>query len=441
MIYNRRRANCNRQLSMQSVREKPLSGARTALFLLLAINLFNYIDRQILAALEPDIRETFFLASDVNAMAKTGLLGDAFFVTYMISAPILGLLADRFSRWIIIGSAVILWSLASGGSGLAATFAILFATRICVGIGEGGYGPAAPTILADLFPIETRGGIMAIFCAAIPVGSALGYVIGGLIGAHLGWRWAFYLVGPPGLLLGLLCFWQRDPRVAADHLVQKAPRRGLRDYLNLFRTRSYLINCIAMTLMTFVTGGLGFWVPAYLRYRNQSPDAGMTIFGLITVVAGLVSTLLGGIIADKLRSRVPGSYFWVSGIGMLIACPIFIVALYIPFPAAWIALFFAIFFLFLDTGPSNTALANVSLPAVRATAFAANIFVIHAFGDVQAFWLLGYIGGHTNMHMAFLFVSAIILASGVAWLVGARYLPADTAAVESTIKGAAAAAT
>ena len=408
-----------------------MSGARTALFLLLAINLFNYIDRQVLAALEPDIRTTFFAPDDVNAMTKTGLLGDAFFVTYMVSAPILGLLADRISRWLIVGSAVILWSLASGGSGLAATFAILFATRVCVGIGEGGYGPAAPTILSDLFPIETRGRIMAIFCAAIPVGSALGYVVGGLIGAHFGWRWAFYLVAPPGLLLGLLSFWQRDPRFAAGHLAQKSPRRSLRAYLNLFRTRSFLINCVAMTLMTFVTGGLGFWVPAYLRYRNQSPDVGMTIFGLITVVAGLVSTLLGGIIADRLRSRFAGSYFWVSGIGMLIACPFFIATLYVPFPAAWITMFLAIFFLFLNTGPSNTALANVSLPAVRATAFAVNIFVIHAFGDVQAFWLLGYIGGHTNMHMAFLFVSGIILLSGVAWLIGVKYLPADTAAVEA----------
>jgi MFS family permease len=416
---------------MQSVSKTLPTGARTALFLLLTINLFNYIDRQILAALEPDIRATFFAVGDVNAMTKTGLLGDAFFVTYMLSAPILGLLADRFSRWIIVGSAVILWSLASGGSGLAATFAILFATRVCVGIGEGGYGPAAPTILSDLFPIETRGRIMAIFCAAIPVGSALGYVIGGLIGAHLGWRWAFYLVAPPGLLLGLLCFWQRDPRVATTHLVQKSSRRSMGDYLNLFRTRSYLINCIAMTLMTFVTGGLGFWVPAYLRYRNQSPAVGMTIFGLITVVAGLVSTLLGGVIADRLRVRFAGSYFWVSGIGMLIACPIFVVALYIPFPAAWIAMFLAIFFLFLNTGPSNTALANVSLPAVRATAFAVNILVIHALGDVQAFWLLGYIGGHTNMHVAFLFVSGIIFASGLAWLLGVKYLPADTAAVET----------
>jgi MFS family permease len=431
MIYNRRGANCNRQLSMQPVGNRPLSGAQSALFLLLAINLFNYIDRQILAALEPDIRASFFAAGDVNAMMKTGLLGDAFFVTYMISAPVLGLLADRFSRWIIVGSAVILWSLASGASGLAATFAILFATRICVGIGEGGYGPAAPTILADLFPIETRGRMMAIFYAAIPVGSALGYVIGGLVGAHFGWRWAFYLVTPPGLLLGLLCFWQRDPRVAAHHLEQESPRRSIRDYLRLFRTRSYLINCVAQTLMTFVTGGLGFWTAAYLRYRNQSPDVGMTIFGLITVVAGLVSTLLGGVIADKLRSRFAGSYFWVSGIGMLIACPFFVATLYTPFPAAWIPMFFAIFFLFVNTGPSNTALANVSLPSVRATAFAVNILVIHALGDVQAFWLLGYIGGHANMHVAFLFVSGIIFLSGLAWLIGVKYLPADTAAVET----------
>jgi MFS transporter, Spinster family, sphingosine-1-phosphate transporter len=430
MIYNRREANCNRQLSMDADGKKPLGSAQAALVLLLTINLFNYIDRQILAALEPDIRASFFAPGDVNAMTKTGLLGDAFFVTYMISAPILGLLADRISRWLIVGSAVILWSLASGGSGLAATFAILFATRICVGIGEGGYGPAAPTILADLFPIETRGRMMAIFYAAIPVGSALGYVIGGVVGTHFGWRWAFYLVTPPGLLLGLLCFWQLDPRVAA-HLEQQSPRRSLGDYLRLFRTRSYLINCVAQTLMTFVTGGLGFWAAAYLRYRNQSPGVGMTVFGLITVVAGLISTLLGGIIADKLRSRFAGSYFWVSGIGMLIACPLFIATLYIPFPAAWITMFLAIFFLFVNTGPSNTALANVSLPSVRATAFAVNILVIHALGDVQAFWLLGYIGGHTNMHVAFLFVSGIIFASGLIWLLGVKYLPADTAAVET----------
>src|SRR5256886_2518720 len=207
MVYDLQSAGGKLQsaIAMELVR-KSVSGARTALFLLLAINLFNYIDRQVLAALEPDIRAAFFAPNDPDAMMRTGWLGDAFFVTYMVSAPILGLLADRVSRWIIIGSAVILWSVASGGSGLAATFTILFATRIFVGIGEGGYGPAAPTILSDLFRIEIRGRVMAIFYAAIPVGSALGYVIGGLIRAHFGLRWAFYFVSPPGLLLVLFSF-------------------------------------------------------------------------------------------------------------------------------------------------------------------------------------------------------------------------------------------
>jgi MFS family permease len=405
--------------------------AYAALGLLLAINLFNYIDRQVLAAVEPDIRAAFFTADDKYAMTQTGLLGTAFLVTYMLSAPVLGLLADRISRWIIVGCAVVLWSFASGGSGLATGFAMLFATRICVGIGEGGYGPAAPTILSDLFPIETRGRVMAIFCAAIPVGSALGYVIGGLVGANWGWRWAFYLVAPPGILLGLLCFWQKDPRVAGHHLAQKSTRRRLSDYIHLFRTRSYLFNCMGQTLMTFAVGGLGYWVSAYLEYRHQSAATGRTIFGLITVVAGLFSTLLGGMVADKLRSRLSGSYFLVSGIGMIIACPFFIASLYVPFPGAWIFMFVAIFFLFLNTGPSNTALANVSLPAVRATAFAVNILVVHALGDVQAFWFLGYISDHSNVRVAFLFVSLVIFAAGIVWLLGAKYLAADTAAVES----------
>jgi MFS transporter, Spinster family, sphingosine-1-phosphate transporter len=431
MIYNQRVADCNRQFAMEGSQKPPGHAARSALLLLLAINLFNYIDRQVLAAVEPDIRATFFAPNDPNAMAKTGALGSAFLITYMISAPLLGLLADRLSRWVIVGGAVILWSLATGASGLATTFGILFVTRICIGIGEGGYGPAAPTILADLFPFERRGRIMAVFYTAIPVGSALGYVLAGLVGGHYGWRWAFYVLVVPGLLLGLTCFLQRDPRVRSHRLVQESPRRTLRDYSNLFRTRSYLINCIAQTLMTFAAGGLGYWIAEYLRFRSQDPATGLIIFGLIAAAAGLSSTLIGGILADKFRPRFPGSDFWVSGVGMLIAAPVFVVTLYVPFPGAWFGMFLAIFFLFLNTGPSNTALANVSLPIVRATAFAVNILIIHALGDVLASPVIGYIGGHTNIRLAFVFVSGIIFAGGLVWLFGAKYLETDTAAVEA----------
>ncbi|HXA10273.1 MAG TPA: MFS transporter [Chthoniobacterales bacterium] len=403
-------------------------GAYVALALLLGINLFNYVDRYILAAVEPEIRATFFAADDRNAMAVNGLLGTAFFVTYMLSAPALGWLSDRFSRWLIIGSAVLLWSLASGASGLAATFSLLVFTRILVGIGEGGYGPAGPTILADLFPRAIRGRILSIFCAAIPVGGALGYVLGSVINTHLGWRWAFYLVTPPGLLLGLLCFTQRDPR--ARETERKARDRATwDDFLTLLRTHSYVINCFAQTAMTFAFGGLAFWMSAYLRYRSE-PASATAIFGAITALAGLLSTLTGGVVADRLQRHYAGSYFLVSGIGMLIAAPLFVAMLFTPFPAAWGFLFGAVFFGFLNTGPSNTALANVAFPNVRATAFALNILVIHALGDALAFPAIGYISGHSTMNIGFLVISGMMLIAGVIWLAGIKSLGPDTLRVE-----------
>jgi predicted MFS family arabinose efflux permease len=405
------------------------AGAYSALALLLGINLFNYIDRQVLAAVEPEIRATFFAPNDPNAMASTGLLGDAFLVTYMVSAPLLGWLSDRFSRWLIVGCAVALWSLASGATGLAGSFAILFGTRILVGIGEGGYGPAAPTILADAFPIEQRGRILAIFCSAIPVGSALGYILGGQVGARYGWRWAFYLVVIPGLILSMLCFFRRDPGRSAER--RKSARKiRIRDYLALFRIPSFTFNTLAQAAMTFAIAGLGFWIAEYLRFRGQPAANAKTLFGGITVVAGLGSTLFGGWLADRLRPRIPSADFLVSGSGMILACPFFVAALYLPFPSAWIAMFVAIFCLFLNTGPSNTAIINVSLPAVRAMAFALNIFVIHVLGDLLAFPSIGFVGGHSNIRIAFLFVTGVMLLSGLIWLAGMRYLPRDAAAVE-----------
>lgn len=415
---------------MTESESRPAPGARTALALLLGINLFNYIDRQILAAVEPNIRAAFFAPGDPNAMAMTGLLAPAFLVTYMLSAPVLGFLADRFSRWIIVGVCVILWSLATAASGFAATFAALFVTRIFVGIGEGGYGPAAPTILADYFKLQTRGRVMAIFCVAIPVGSALGYVLGGIINHQFGWRWAFYMVAIPGIVLGLLCFFQKDPR-ARSGVREERKRAGKENYLALLRNRSFFFNCLAQTAMTFALGGLAFWMPAYLIYRNQPPELATPIFGGITVVAGLISTLLGGFAADRLQKRFSGSYFLVSGVGMLVAFPLFIAVLYTPFPLAWVFLFGAVFFVFLNTGPSNAALANVAGPKVRATAFAFNILIIHALGDAISPPLLGAVAGHSNMNMAFVVVSAAILVSGVIWLFGMKYLAADTAAVEN----------
>jgi MFS family permease len=426
MIYNRRAANCNRQLFMQT-RARPSSAAKTALLLLLGVNLFNYIDRYVLAAVEPEIQAHFFAPDDPNAHALTGLLGTAFLVTYMISAPIFGWLADRMSRWLIIGASVILWSAATAASGLAGTFAMLFAMRLLVGVGEGGYGPAAPAIISDFFPIESRGRVLSYFYVAIPVGSALGFAIGGFVTSHWGWQTAFFAVAPPGVLLGLACFLQGDPRDQSRAV--KSERPTLRDYIRLARIKSYVWNTLAMTALTFALGGLAFWIPRYLQHRGLPPSSRI-VFGGMLVAAGITATPLGGLVGDLFRRRFGGAYFLVSAIGVIIAFPVSAAIVFVPFPLAWVFMFVALFLLFFNTGPSNTAIANVTQPSVRAMAFAVNIFIIHALGDAAAPPLIGFVADRTNMDVAFLVVTVAMFIAGVLWLCGAKFLAPDMAAAE-----------
>jgi MFS transporter, Spinster family, sphingosine-1-phosphate transporter len=408
--------------------DRPAPGGQTALALLLGINLFNFIDRYVLASVEPEIRAHFFAADDPHAHLLSGSLGSAFLWSYMVSSLIFGWVADRFARWVIIGVGVILWSAATAGCGLALTFAFLFAMRLLVGVGEGAYGPAAPTIIADSFPLSIRGRVMSYFYVAIPFGSAIGYAIGGFVAAHWGWQNAFFVVAPPGILLGIACFFRRDPRMAPHHLQPKR-RAVLRDYIELARNPSYVLNTLAMTALTFAIGGMSFWVPGYLQYRGMAPTSRI-IFGGILALGGLTATLSGGMAGDYFRKRFAGSYFLVSGVGVMIAFPFSVLMLFTPFPAAWMMMFLAIFFLFFNTGPSNTALANVTRPEVRATAFAVNIFIIHLLGDAPAPPLIGVVADRINLNVAFFVVSAMMCVAGLFWFWGAKFLARDTATIE-----------
>jgi len=438
------------------------AGANSALALLLLINLFNYIDRQVLAAVVGPIRRTFFNQSgggdSLNSVihwfqnqlgfkpedALLGLLGTAFMLIYMIGAPVFARLAETKSRWAIVAWGVILWSIASGASGLAPTFLALLLTRCCVGIGEAAYGPVAPAMISDLFPIKTRGRVLAWFYVAIPVGSALGYILGGwaanssigdwaggLTGMrHESWRWAFFIVTLPGIALGLRSFFMREPPRGKSDLSQSLMPAAVpwRDYWLLVRTPSYVLCTLGMAAMTFAIGGIGFWMPYYLESRPGAPANSTIIFGAITAVAGLGATLLGGIAGDRLRARFPGSYFLVSGIAMMVGFPIFLAALRAPFPwAIWLLIFLTCFCLFFNTGPTNTILANVTHPSIRAAGFALNIFVIHALGDVISPVVIGFLNDwFGDMNKSFLVVGLTFLAAGVLWLIGTRYLQRDT---------------
>lgn len=412
-------------------------GAFWSLALLLAINLFNYIDRYILAAVEPLVRAEFFAPDSPNAKFWTGSLATVFLVAYFVTAPLFGLLADRRGRWAIIGIAVIVWSLASGGSGLATAFWMLMVCRIVIGLGEAAYGPTAPTLISDMYPVERRGTVLAWFYMAIPVGSAIGYGVGGLIGKHWGWHSAFLVTIPPGVLLGILCFMRPEPqRGQADGVGHTRPRLRWRDYALLWRTRSFVINCAAMTAMTFAIGGLSFWMPTYIHEVRKAGelDSVNLVFGGLLVVMGLAATLLGGWLGDRLRTRLRGAYFWVSGVGMLAGFPAFLGILYLPFPYAWIAVGVSVFCLFLNTGPANTALANVTHPAMRASAYAVNIFIIHALGDAISPPLIGWIADRSGMTTGFLIVGFMFVVSGALWIYGARHLDDDTRAAPTRLE-------
>lgn len=415
-----------------------IRSARLSLVVLLSINLFNYIDRYILAAVEPRIREAFFDKSDPDAATKLGVLGSAFMISYMVVAPVFGWLGDRTRRWTIIGLGAIAWSLASGASGLATTFTALLVTRIFVGIGEAAYGPTAPTIIADLYPVQRRGAVLAWFYAAIPVGTAIGYSVGTTVAAKTNsWQWPFYSVVPWGIALGIWAIFRPEPPRGLSDRVDTKRKASLADVLVLFKTRSYLFNLAGMTAMTFALGGISFWIRTYVNeYRGLNDEAATgTTFGAIVVVTGLAATLFGGWLGDRLRARFSGSYFLVSAAGMLLGFPLFLGVLYAPFPLAWVFLAAAVFCLFLNTGPSNTIIANVTPAPLRSTAFAVSIFTIHALGDVISPPIIGRICDatrtdalpHGDMNKAFLAISLAILLSGVFWALGARFLAKDTA--------------
>ncbi len=438
-------------------------GARSALALLLLINLFNYIDRQVLAAVVDLVRDSVFAKQNGKPggaalavlqewcrnnlgfkpeLALMGVLSMAFMVAYMMFAPVFGRLAERHSRWALIGIAVVLWSLASGASGLAGTFFVLLATRCFVGIGEAAYGPVAPALLSDYYPAAKRGRILSLFYLAIPVGSALGYVLGGAIArSSIGeygarwfgwqpesWRWSFYVLVIPGILLGSWAFFKKDPpRGQADSGHPDSARRpGWRDYSVLLRTPSYVLCTLGMTAMTFAIGGIGFWMPYYLKQLPGATGPVEVIFGVVVCVSGLLGTLAGGWLGDKLLPRVSGSYFLVSGCAMIAGFPFMIATLKSPFPLLWVMVFFACFCLFFNTGPANTILANVTHPSMRAAGFALNIFVIHAFGDVISPVIIGIVSDRAGMSRAFTLVGAMFLVAGAFWLTGMRFLARDT---------------
>jgi MFS family permease len=397
-----------------------------ALSVLTAINLLNYLDRYVVSPLVPDLKEAMALSD-----TQLGWLVPAFMLVYMLAAPVFGAWGDRGSRTRPMALGVFVWSLATVLSGLARSYPQLLAGRALVGIGEAAYVAIAPALLADSFPLSRRGRVYSVLNMAIPVGSALGIVLGGLIGHHFGWRAAFFLAGAPGMLLAAAVLWLPDPprgaqdaspgQPATRPLAGRAPG-PLAVYLSFLRRPPYTLLVLGYAAYTFALGGLGYWMPTFLeRVRALPAVEATTGLGAILVVTGFLGTFAGGWLGDYFLRFSRQAYLWFSGVTTLLAAPFALLALSAPAPAIyWPAIVVAELLLFMSTGPINAAIVNMVSPLERASAIALSMFAIHLLGDVPSPVLIGHLSDVGTLGRAVLVVPVAIAIGGIVWLVCAR---------------------
>jgi MFS family permease len=388
------------------------------LFILTGLNLFNYLDRYVLSAVLTPMQKDLAINDE-----QAGRLVTAFMIGYFVTSPVFGWLGDRWSRKWLIAAGIFVWSMGTVLTGFAATFAMMLAFRVLVGVGEASYATISPGLISDSYAPAKRNNALTIFYVAIPVGAALGSIIGGFIFKHWGWRHAFIWAGAPGLLLALVMLPFPDLKrgQAEGKTVEAAKRPSVRDVLNLLRIPGYLLVVLGYTAYTFALGAFAIWGPTFLhRAHGVAVDKAATFFGVVLVVAGLLGTLIGGFAATAWQKRNRAGYAWTLGLSVLAAVPLAFGA-FLATSTFWSMTFLAaaMFFLFLSTGPVNTLILETAPVNLRASAMAVSIFTIHLFGDMWSPEIVGRLadsfGG--NLQKAVLILPVALIVASALWLV------------------------
>ncbi|MFA6316682.1 MAG: MFS transporter [Elusimicrobiota bacterium] len=394
------------------------------------VNAAKYVHRQAPYGLLPLIQSDLAL-TDLQA----GLTASAFMAAYILAALPLGWLASRGCRQAWIAWPFGISSLAVAGAGLCSGLGGFVASRAAAGACQAGFGSAAPSFIAEHHPGRIRPLALALYSAAIPLGSALGYVLSGRFGSLWGWRTSLAVLGLPGVVLAVAARFLPSPvgTVPAPTLpgTSAEGRRGsampaLKTYLALLRIPSYSACTFAMALATFAIGGFGVWMPTFFTRRGFGVSDAATMFGGITLGAGLLGILLGGWLSGRL-ARVSGRWlFLVSGLGMLAALPLGLGALLAPDLRVGAALLFsAQTLVFLYMGPLNAIVASVAGAAQRPLAFAANIFIVHAFGDAVSPSLIGAASDAWGLTFALALALAMLAPAAGLCFWGARHYSHD----------------
>jgi MFS family permease len=408
---------------------------RTAILALLTgLNFLNYLDRLIVAAVLPRIKAPVAEGGLALSNFEGGLLATMFLLGYFVTAPIFGALADRGKRTGLIAFGVVTWSIATAASGLVDSLWALLVCRAIVGVGEASYATLAPTIIDDLTSPEQKGKALAVFYAAMPIGAAAGYMLGGFVQEHWGWRTAFLVGGGPGIVIALSCLLIVEP----PRVLRVAGVKAASAVRTLIRIVHYRRAVLGYCAHTAVVGAFSHWAPTFLseRYRIGLDTAGFW-FGLVTVAAGFLGTLIGGRWADAMHARAPiaadlahdapatrrsiNGLLGICAIGVAAAVPLTVLAFLSPWAWGFFVLaFFIELGLFLGTSPINAALLRGVPAELRASSMAIAIFAIHLFGDLWSPALLGLFADHLPMVVAMMALPIALAVAAYVWWPRAR---------------------
>ncbi|KEO82115.1 spinster family MFS transporter [Tumebacillus flagellatus] len=375
------------------------------LLLFLLMNIINYVDRQVVSGVLPLLKEHFTLTD-----AALGLLGTAFMITYSLTAIPFGAWSDRWLPHKVAAIGVAVWSVATVSSALAWSFASLFLFRALVGVGEAAYVSTASTILSGTYEEGKRSGILGIFNLGMPIGGAIGVVLGGWIGTKFGWQWAFFLVGVPGLILAYLAWKLPLQKTAAP----PRPKFKLSELGTLIQNRAFFWATLGYAGISFAFGAIVLFVPTFFQ-RELGYELGTAtmLAGALQVGAGLLGAPIGGWVADFWQKRDKRGRAYTLVLAMTASA----LCLWLGLIFHSLILFFlSAFFMLWHVGVAAALIFDVTDASVWNTANALAMFTMHLLGDIPSPVIVGYISDKFSLTTAFAVMPiALLLASLFFW--------------------------
>ena len=299
------------------------------LVMLTIVYVFNFIDRQIVVTLQDSIKKDMHLSD-----AQLGWMsGFAFAIFYVILGIPIARLADKGNRRNIITLSLGLWSIMTAVCGRAGSFIQLLMARIGVGVGEAGGSPPAHAMISDYFQPRKRSTALAIYSAGIYLGMLIGFMMGGYLNQHFGWRRAFTVVGLPGVVFSLLFYFTvREPRRGATDAQLATERPKFWDVVRrLSSTPTFVLLAISGSLHVFCIYGMGNWSYSFLGRLHQMTkiEIGRDL-GLAIGIGGGIGSFAGGWLTDRLAKKDKGRYLKIPAFAVLLSIPLEILAIFSP---------------------------------------------------------------------------------------------------------------